>query len=343
MRELIVRMTVTDDDAATALRVIAHFDALVEHGASTAAIVRATAALSGTVAGWRDGERTTRIAPTGATLLEPGPPVDPAWPRVVLDRSGTSAVWLEPSDDDGPLDRLIVERCAQALRAKLPGGGRSASREELTRLACESEATDRERADALVALGLGGPVLVAVTGVSVVPLGALRCLMADQWIALAAGDADPTTMAPVGARVGSCLVDDGDLPSGVRRARRALALAVAPACGGPAHVRFEELGALATIAAAVPEETARADPDVVQLEALRARRPWVPATLRAVTIEPSLRQAAVALHLHHSSLNARLRWLADELGYQVTDPSGRERAAAAWAMWRVSGLLHETT
>lgn len=372
MRELIVRMTVTDGDAASALRVISHFDALVEHGASTAAIVRAAAALSGSIAGWRDGagDRTTRMDPAGRTLLEPAPSLEAAWPRVLLDRSGTSSVWLEPTDDDGPLDQLIVERCAQALRAKMPRGGRAASPHELARIACEPEVTDRERADALLSLGLTGRILVAVTSASVVPVPPARCLLDDQWIVLAHSDtgsrsrpgassssdsgsssgsssgrltaaASAVSVAPANARVGLCVVDDGDVPGGIRRARRALDLAVAPACGGPTHVTFEALGALATFAEAVDSQAARTAPEIVLLEALRARRPWVPATLRAVTIEASLRQAAARLHLHHSSLSARLEWLASELGYAVTSPAGRERAAAAWALWRISGLLHE--
>ena len=47
MRELIDRLGVADSGAAGALRVIDHFDRLVEAGASPTALVRAAAALAG--------------------------------------------------------------------------------------------------------------------------------------------------------------------------------------------------------------------------------------------------------------------------------------------------------
>ncbi|MCZ0999527.1 hypothetical protein O1M63_17720 [Streptomyces mirabilis] len=47
MRDLINRLEVTDDATAGALRVIDHFDRLIEERASVAAVVRATAALAG--------------------------------------------------------------------------------------------------------------------------------------------------------------------------------------------------------------------------------------------------------------------------------------------------------
>jgi len=56
MRELIVRLDVVDDDAASALRVIAHFDGLVDERASGPAMVRAAAALAGCPAAWHDSD-----------------------------------------------------------------------------------------------------------------------------------------------------------------------------------------------------------------------------------------------------------------------------------------------
>ncbi|WP_226345538.1 helix-turn-helix domain-containing protein [Agilicoccus flavus] len=344
MRDLIVRVAVSDDDAASALRVISHFDALVEHGASTAAMVRAAAALAGTVAGWHDRDRATRVDATGRTLSDPAPSPDPRWPRLGLDHAQTSAVWIERAGEPGPLDRLIVERCAQALRTKLPRAGMPASPEDLTRLACESEVTDRERAEALRALGLTGPLTVVATPAPVVPRARQRCLLDGGWVALAATGApvDAAALAPGTARLGSSAVLDGDVPGAVARARRALALSVDPTLGAPTHVAFEDLGALSTIAESLTPEAARSAPAVVELEALRARRPWVPATICAVTTESSLRRAAARLHVHHSTLQARLEWLAGALGYAPAEAEGRQRAAAAWAVWRVSGLLHES-
>ena len=71
MRELIGRLEVVDDDAASALRVIAHFDGLVNERASAPAMVRAAAALAGCPAAWHDSESgvTRRLDPAGRSRL----------------------------------------------------------------------------------------------------------------------------------------------------------------------------------------------------------------------------------------------------------------------------------
>ena len=61
MRELIDRLGVADSGAAGALRVIDHFDRLVEAGAAPTALVRAAAALAGCPAGL-----TTQAEPSPA-------------------------------------------------------------------------------------------------------------------------------------------------------------------------------------------------------------------------------------------------------------------------------------
>ncbi|MAO82180.1 MAG: hypothetical protein CMH82_16255, partial [Nocardioides sp.] len=67
MRELIGQLSAVDDGAASALRVIAHFDGLVESRAGLGALVRAAAALSGVPAGLRDPSqaRALRAAADG--------------------------------------------------------------------------------------------------------------------------------------------------------------------------------------------------------------------------------------------------------------------------------------
>lgn len=75
------------------------------------------------------------------------------------------------------------------------------------------------------------------------------------------------------------------------------------------------------------------------LEALRAQRAWVPTTFYHALAEPSVRQAARVLHLHHSTLQQRLDWLQGRLGYDLQSAEGRLRASTAWALWRISGQL----
>lgn len=343
MKELIGRVTVTDGDTATALRVISHFDGLVDHGASTAAILRAAAALADAPVGLHDSAagRTTRVDAAGRPLSEPTPEPGPSWTRIVIDRAQASTVWLERDGEPGPLDQLILERCAQALRARLRGLIEPLSVEKLVRIACDGGVTDLERSDALSALRITGPVTVVTTPASIVPAARARALSVQTWVALLPDGTQTATVVRSPGRLGSACVVDNDIPRGYQHAVRALDLAVDPALGGPSIVAFEDLGALASIAEALTPQAAAASAEVVALENLRTQRPWVPATFYYLSTGLSLRQAAQALHVHHSTLQDRIDWLEDLLGYSPRSLDGRVRAAAAWAVWRISGRLHE--
>ena len=65
---------------------------------------------------------------------------------------------------------------------------------------------------------------------------------------------------------------------------------------------------------------------------VRDRRPaarGVIATLHAICVHDSIRHAATAMHLHHSSVVARLERAEDELGFSVRSPGGRTRLVLA--------------
>jgi DNA-binding PucR family transcriptional regulator len=49
-----------------------------------------------------------------------------------------------------------------------------------------------------------------------------------------------------------------------------------------------------------------------------------------------MRQAAVALHVHHSTLQERLTWLEGRLGFPPLGGPGRERLALALSLWRIA-------
>ena len=328
---------------ATALRVIAHFDGLLSRGASTAAVLRATAALADTTVGLHESTtgRTTRVDAGGQPAPEPPSAPTPSWTRVAIGRAQAASVWLERDTGPGPLDQLILERCAQALRARLPSVDEQLSAQDLVRIACDPEVTERERTDALTALKITGPATVVVTPPALVPTAPARMLAGGSWVALLPSGAEPASVINLAGRAGSAVVTDGDIVRGHHNAVRALALAVHPRLGGPSHVQFEQLGGLAAIAAALTPSAAASTEEVMTLERLRLRRPWVPATLFRLWTEPSLRQAAKALHVHHSTLQDRVMWLEAELHYSPSSPDGRVRAADAWALWRISGHLQE--
>ena len=174
MRELIGRLDVVDDDAASALRVIAHFDGLVDERASGPAMVRAAAALAGCPAAWHDSDSgvTRRVDPAGRPLGPAG--WQGGWPRVTLDTGRDGAVWLERSDEPGPLDRLILERLGKALDTTAGPRADTGRVAHAVRVACDPDLTVAERRPAVETLGLAGSVTVWAVRPASVSLSARR-------------------------------------------------------------------------------------------------------------------------------------------------------------------------
>jgi sugar diacid utilization regulator len=114
-----------------------------------------------------------------------------------------------------------------------------------------------------------------------------------------------------------------------RQARLALRFA-APGAADTAVVDHAELGSLALLAD-LPVDRLRRDPDVRALESLAGSPAGAAdvAVLEAFCRAGSLRQAASGLHLHHSSVAARVAHLEDVLGWRLDEPEGRFRAHLA--------------
>ncbi|MFI5621957.1 helix-turn-helix domain-containing protein [Nocardioides sp. NPDC051685] len=330
MRDLIGKLEVVDDDAASALRVIDHFDRLVDEGSSTAAVVRAAAALAGSTAGLHDAARgvVKRFAADGRTLTGE---TEGDWHHEPVPGQPGSWLWLERTGEDGPLDALILERAARALQA-LGTGSPSPSAGGLVRIACDPDATDADRQDAVAQLGLTGPVTVVLS-----PSANLRATLISTVGALVVALLPGTPTIPEGIRAGAATAPDPRaLPTALEQARTALRLAADVGGLAPAVVRYEDLGALAVIAERISADEAAGVGDVRRLDELLAGHPWVVETLHAVLDQPSLRQSAALLHVHHSTLQERLTWLSGQLGYSPVKGRGRQRAAVAVLLWRVT-------
>ena len=330
MRDLIGKLEVVDDDTASALRVIDHFDRLVDERASTAAVVRAAAALAGSTAGLHDAARALvkRFAPDGRSQVAT---VEGDWRHEPVPGQPGSWLWLERTGEDGPLDALILERAARALQA-LGTGTPDPSAGGLVRIACDPEATDADRRDAVARLGLTGPVTAVLT-----PSANLRATLFSTVGALVVALLPGTATIPEGIRAGAATASDPmQLPTAFEQARTALRLAAEVGGLAPSVVRYEDLGALAVIAERISADEAAGVGDVRRLEELLDRHPWVVDTLHAVLDQPSLRQSAAMLHVHHSTLQERLTWLSGQLGYSPAKGRGRQRAAVAVLLWRVA-------
>ena len=96
-------------------------------------------------------------------------------------------------------------------------------------------------------------------------------------------------------------------------------------------IRWSELGALALFAD-LPEQA------IAELDDVRAMSRLSDESLQAIRAlcqAGSIRGAAAALHLHHSSLAARVARAESVLGFSPAEPSGRLRAHLALALLRL--------
>jgi DNA-binding PucR family transcriptional regulator len=76
-------------------------------------------------------------------------------------------------------------------------------------------------------------------------------------------------------------------------------------------------------------------PDVLALEQAAAAAPWMLSTLHAVATSTSLRAAAAALRVHHSTLQDRIVHAERLLGWPVREPPGQFRLHLALVLRRL--------
>lgn len=373
MKGLLLRLSALDADAATAVRVIAHFEALLGSGPDPDALARSTAGLAGCAVGLElpDG-RVARFGPDGAALK--GPPEHVSG-RAELEPAGH--VWLERPGPPGPFDELVLEWTAitaQVLagrprQIRVPWAADPALVELV--LSGREEAPDRARALRLLGLAPEAPLRVVVVaggrgadaGVEAVALlgrGALRGTVrvarvgslgavlvqrpgpqdgssspaAELRAALAERLRDrrtaPTAGPHGGVRVGiGGGADPLDARASWAQARAALRFAVAKA-PEEAVADHDELGPVALLAD-IPVDRLRAQPGVRRLGELArgGQGGELLAALGAFCRTGTLRQAAAELHLHHSSVAARLTRVEKELGWRLREPQDRFRAQLA--------------
>lgn len=334
MREFITRLDVSDGSAASALRVIDHFDHLVEQRSSRAALLRAAAALARRPAGFHDADGTVqRFDTEGGALHGSG---TEAGESVPVPGQPDCRVWLEQPGEYGPLDALILERCALAigtLMSSTSGATTVApSREALVHLVLTSEAPENQRLQAAAHLALSGPLTVWVSA-SPVPGARLSTRMGPHTVTILPGLRQRVNASVAGT---ATAVAPADLPTALSNALVALRVAAPESEGGPAVVVYEQLGVWGEVLRRFSPEEAAELPEVSALEELRSNHPWVVGTLQAVVEAPSVRRAAEEVHVHHSTLQERLAWLGSRLEWDLTTPAGKARAALVLLLWRSS-------
>ncbi|MDH6136458.1 hypothetical protein P3T37_005886 [Kitasatospora sp. MAA4] len=355
MEELLERLSAVDPAAESAVRVIAYFDALVAARAGLDPFVRAAAVLTGCPAGLHDPDRHVhlRIHPDGHRL-DPGP-ADRTWPSVRLADTADGHVWIERTGESARVDAIILERLAAGVgivldrtRGRAPAWDPAGVETLLTpgtdpvvraraarRLTIPADLRVRAVA-ALAPLGeeprsdrpmaFENPVLTRwsarIGRVTAAIVPAVGCHVPWPDLAFRTGLGPAGTVADLprswaGAVAALRLTADGTQPR-----------------PGPRHLRHDDLGGLALLA----ERLAAPDALIDDVRALRAAEGAAPGSLETLTVlaeQSSLRQAAAALHVHHSTLQARLPSLEAALDYPLSTAPGRSRLALALALHRI--------
>ncbi|RZU65596.1 hypothetical protein EV379_1930 [Microterricola gilva] len=322
MQELLGRLTSLDPDASASLKVIAYFDALVAGDVRVEALVRAAALLSGTVAGVESPQQCLRVAPDGGPAADAGSSA--GWPGVNV--SPDERVWIERSGHAHANDAMVLERFALAvgvLRTR-----RRSVTDDPVQLVIDVTRSEQERAAAATRLRLGnGQLRVVATPPAVHPTGPSTLIATAHGVVRAtivAGTDSMADHAPAG------IGGPGDtmrLPASWSDALLALRLTDAD------HPRVDAavLGVLLPAVRAIESEASR-HPDVATLSTLDVRSAH---TLAVLVEADSVRAAAGALGMHHSSLQARHEALGRELGYDPRSPLGRARYQLAALLLRL--------
>lgn len=336
MQELVGRLAQLDPDAGAAVKVIAYFDRLVEGHAGLEPIVRGAAVLAGCAARLVDEDRRVqvRVDERGRVCDEIGLP-EADWPSAPLVPDGPPVLWLEHGGEPGPVDAMVLERAASAARGVLERtrGRSSAALDDPASVEVLFDATVAAQTRLAVARRLGIAENAQVRAIA--PVGAAG------WIEAVGGMAWPARGRAGEARLGVGAIGGVlDLPASWAGARTAARFTAhdTEQDPGPRTVHADQLGGLAVLAEVIGPDT---EPiaDVLAVERARTDAPWVLATLVAVAASPSLRTAATALLIHHSTLQERLGHVEHVLGWSIRDPRGKLRLQLAIAMWR----LHRQT
>lgn len=336
MQELLGRIARLDPSASLGLRVIACFDELVVGNVNTRALLAAAASLAACPAGFRQRSpaRTIRITPDGHHVPSGAPPPSPR-PEMVSAPAGDLEVWLEREGAAQPNDAIILERLALAVRIRHGHGRREFDNRRHFGLLVDESVTENQRCVSATALGLN---IDHDYRVAAAPLFAV-------WDAHPSGPEDvvPTRFGPIHAVVvpadaGSvaaspCGVGSATRPVDLHRSFRT-ALVALRLCEPPTTglVHADDLGGLVGLLADTGDTTT--SPDVERLATVLTH-PWGLPTVQAIISTGTVRQAARAAGVHHSTMQDRIDTMEQTLGFDPLDGFGRTRLGTAHLMWRL--------
>lgn len=348
--------------AGDLLRVVEYFDGFAESDANADTVIRAAAVLAECPAGarWPSGT-TIRYDAAGRLLPATAPPPG---------SFGTDpAVWLERSGTTHSLDAVLVARLRHCLRvtsrrgAAGPTGLADPALLEVV-LSEEQRRADRVRAMRLLGVDPGRPMcLLAISGPGTpdavriiaerVPVVRSAILGTTTAVLIQDGGrcrelSDVLNTAVVQGFPASRRGADGPwvgmgerLPAlaaatSWEQARRALRFA-SSTWHGRRVIAFERLGSLALLGE-LPVSRLLGASDVVRLNDFATTEAGALAvdTLEAFCLFGSLRRTADELHLHHSTVAARIAQVEAVMGWNVGEALDRFMATLALMMRRIA-------
>lgn len=357
-----VRLSQLGAGPEAVLRIVGYFDGLDEASANVDTVLRSAALVAEAPVGarWAGGpviryDGTGRLDPAGQP---PEAPADPAAP----------AVWLERAAAPHPLDAVLLDRVRHLLRMAATRVGAPVRLGDPALLAVVLSETEprAERVRAVRLLGLDETREVRV--IAVTPADALPLIAAElpgYSVHAPVTDTAAALLCYAGADV-RALSDRLDaviarafpppLPSGSgpglwvgigaatgvyaaagswQQAQRALRFASSTGFGRRA-VAYERLSAL-DLLAELPLARVLRHPDIAALNRIAASPAGAQEvdTAEAFCVLGSLRRAAAQLHLHHSTVAARLDRIEAAMGWDLGDPIDRFMATLLLVVRRV--------
>ncbi|HSU65448.1 MAG TPA: helix-turn-helix domain-containing protein [Tepidisphaeraceae bacterium] len=358
MDGVLKRLSTSESEAEGAIRAIAFFERLVAAKAGVDEIVRAAAQLTGLKAGvkGKPGFPSFACTPHGQKL-ESVPPPGALSRSVEAAGEPVATVWLLESDEVTSLIELILERMAMAAEAVFVKGmtiGAFVGSPVVQLLSRDTGNADR----AAAARAIGFHATWPVRAVAVKP-AASESEISDSLQRWGAQNAIEVTRVTMDRGVAMCLIHDipghreitlpewglqvglgskANLQNAYESGDNArLALRMTSETLGPAQADFEVLGPLQMIARTDPED-AGASRLVQQLRFL-IHTPNGLAEVQALDSfceHRSLRKASIALNLHHTSVNYRLKSIERKLGITLTDEGSMFALSLALKLLRVA-------
>jgi hypothetical protein len=330
MQELVGRITALDPVASESLLVISYFDALVEGHATAEALLRGATVLTGCAAGFVAGDTVMRVDEAGGRTLRPVGAGVGQWPTHVV--SDDWWTWIEREGVAHANDEMVLERLSIGLAISLERTHPSAIARRNLEVLIDPSETAENRALAGDRLRLGSSMQRIAAAPALEPVDpALRTVVIS---------------TPVG-RVRAILVtaDHGDLPQrlgvGISAAPDALPRSWQTALlvlrmSGPTEpiIDADELGSILLLAEAADASSIR-QPDVDVIARMVQDDPRRLEQLELIARAESVRSAAIASAVHHSTMQARVVEFGDRLGFDLRSLHGRVRLDLALRLYRL--------